>query len=38
MNSELVCGSERMAQCFGHMVVCRDGRRKARTPAPRRAT
>lgn len=28
MNSELVCGSERMAQCFGHMVVCRDGRRK----------
>ena len=28
MNNELVCGSERMAQCFGHMVVCRDGRRK----------
>ena len=28
VRDELMCGSERMAQCFGHMVVCREGRCK----------
>ena len=28
VKDELMCGSERMAQCFGHMVVCREGRSK----------